>query len=262
MWVVLLGFVAGVIVVSLNAIAGLVLFGLAIVVALVLRPGQTFVLPGRVVLLTELLAAGFIGWISADLFWGFAGRRTPPPPAAVSKALAISGDSARLAGLSAAERAAIIDYASHLTFADSADADAPQDRYHGQWDRNLLDTLGSIGVLLPEVHIHRTWKRDLAFGRGRIQLKITIVPAPNHPGTVVNEDGILLHPGLTYVWVDSLVSNGRDKITARALYIPADDRLPVQRRLLHVLRGKRWNQAVARWTPGQCWDCVSSDWCH
>jgi hypothetical protein len=96
-----------------------------------------------------------------------------------------------------------------------------------------------------------------------VQLKITIVPAAGHLGTVVNDgSGILLYPGTTYVWVDSLVMAGGDSGTARALYVPVDSKLPIQRRLLHVLRGYPWNQAVARWTPAQCWDCVRSDWCH
>jgi hypothetical protein len=261
MWKMLVGLVGAGIVAFFQPVIGAVLLAVVALAALVSPPAITFAgLPGRIGLASSLLAAGATGWIGTALFWGLVGPRTPAPPAAVTASLMV--DSARLAVLSSSDRAAVIAYAGSLEFADSAEMGHPPDRYHGQWDRNLMDTLGTLGLLQPEKNIHRSWKRDLRWGAGRVQLKITIVPSSNHPGTIVSDGGISLFPGVTYVWVDSLVMTSHDSGTARALYIPGDSTLPVQRRLLHVLRGKAWNQAVARWTPAQCWDCVRYDWCH
>lgn len=263
MWKMLAGLVVAVVVSCFLPVIGIALFALVVSAALISPPKITFAsMEGRVGLASSLVAAGAIGWIGTALFWGFVGPRTPAPPAAVITSLMVSGDSARLAAISASDRAMLIAYAESLSFADSAESHHPPDKYHGQWDKNLLDTLGTVGLVQPEENIHRTWKRDLRWGAGRVQLKITIVPSTHHPGTIVADDGILLFPGTTYVWVDSLMMTGRDSGTARALYIPDNTTLPVQRKLLHVLRGNPWNQAVARWTPTQCWDCVKYDWCH
>jgi len=263
MWKMLVGLIVAGVAAFFLPVLGIVLFALVVVVALVYPPGITFAgVHGRVGLAISLLAAGAIGWLGTALCWGFVGHRTPAPAAAVTTSLMVNGDSAHLAALSSTDRAAVIAYAESLHFADSMASHHPPDRYHGQWDKNLMDTLGTIGLVQPEENIHRTWQRDLRWGAGRVQLKITIVPSLNHPKTIVSDGGIGLFPGTTYVWVDSLIMAGRDSGTARALYIPVDTTLPVQRRLLHVLRGNPWNQAVARWTPAQCWDCVRYDWCH
>jgi len=261
MWVILLGLVVGVSAAFVLPVVGLVVLAVVVLFGFFWRVGLSRAgVRGRLALGLHLVAAGTLAWIAMESCFGLIGRRTPAPSAAVVTALA--QDVTRPGALTAADRSAVIAYANGLQFADSTHGHAPPDKYHGQWDKNLLDTLGSIGLVAPEENIHRTWRRDLAWHRGRVQLRITIVSAPGHPGSAVNQDGILLYPGITYVWVDSLDMTNGDSGTARALYIPVDSTRPIQRKLLHVLRGYPWNRAVARWTPAQCWDCVKYDWCH
>lgn len=185
---------------------------------------------------------------------------TPAPPDSVRRELNVPGDMNHLAAI---RRGGVIAYAANLDYADSARNHRPPDRYHGQWDLNLLDTLGTVGLVQPEINIHRSSARDLEWASGRVQLRITIVPSARHPGTVVDLEGTRLFPGTTYVWVDSLAIVG-DSGTARALYIPLDSTRPIQRRLLQVVGTEPppWNHAVARWTPAQCWTCVKFEWCH
>jgi hypothetical protein len=210
--------------------------------------------------------------------------RTPAPSAAVHRAL--HSVNLRIA-FPLPDRDSILAYARSLTYADSATP-----AYHGQWDLNLLDTLGTMGLVEPEVHIHNTPLSDLAWENdsgGRVQLRITIAPSANHPNAVVelyssgSPDTVHLYPGTTYVWVDSMVFDGNSG-TARAVYVPVDTARPIERRLLHMLRsgGDRpgdqppWSRAVARWTPSivttqnggsmdpleHCFECATSGWCH
>jgi len=263
MWaLLLLGVVAGAVFGLVLPLIGIVLLLLVVLVALIFAPALSIVgLTGRVSLALSVIAGVAGGWFGARLGSGLIGKRTPKPSAAVVKALDV--DSAGLISLSTANRVAVIAYAESLTYADSASSHHPPDRYHGQWDKNLLDTLGNIGLVQPEENIHRNGTGDLAWGSGVVELKITIVPSPARAPAAVSYGGVSFAPGITYVWVDSLVMATRDSGTARALYIPASASYPVQRRVIKVLRGEyAWNRAVARWSPAQCFSCVKYDWCQ
>jgi hypothetical protein len=180
---------------------------------------------------------------------------TPAPPESVLAQMRVPVGQIRRGG--------VLAYARGLVFADSMDNHRPPDRFHGQWDLNLLDTLGTMGLVEPEMNIHRDRANTLGWDGGRVQLRITIKPSPQHPGTVVEQDGVMLYPGITYVWVDSMTILG-DSGVARALYIPEDSTKPIQHRVLQVLATgpPPWNHAVARWTPAQCWTCEKFGWCH
>lgn len=257
MWVIL-AFLVGVVAAFLQPVIGFVVFGLIALARMAPRPRSLGL--GASLLVVGVAACG--PRRPAPLT-GLEGPGTPAPPAAVQRALHVQGDSASLAAISAQDRRAAIDFAAGLEYADSSRNHLPPDRYHGQWDLNLLDTLGTVGLLQPQEAMHRLNGRQLGWdSTGRFELKITIVPSANHPVSEIVLDGVRLFAGVTYVWVDSMNFAG-DSGTARALYIPADSTLPIQRRLLQVLRTPiPWNHAVARWTPAQCWDCVKLGWCH
>lgn len=208
------------------------LFGVVGLVAIRLAGRGLAVLGVRrwLVLVTPLIAAGAIGC---------GGPRTPAPPAPITDPT------------DSAQRSAVLAYANSLEFAEDTN------EYHGQFDRNLVDTLGTMVIVAPQVNIHNTRKRDLR--RGRIQLKITITPRPGRPPTERYDS---LTPGVTYVWVDSLVMTTPDRGTARAVYVPEDPAVPAWWRTITLYRTPHWNQPVARWTPAQCWVCERSGWCH
>ena len=233
-WVVLpvvLGFI-GTMLAFAQSYVGIALFGVGgLAVIWFARRGLAVSGVSRwLVVVTPLIAAGGIGC---------AGPRTPAPPAPITDPT------------DPAQRSAVLEYADSLEFAEDTLV------YHGQFDRNLIDTLGTMAVVAPEVNIHNTRKRDLR--RGRIQLKITITPRPGRPPTERYDS---LTPGVTYVWVDSLVMTTPYIGTARAIYVPADSAVPTWRRTIRLYRTVHWNQPVARWTPAQCWVCEKSGWCH
>ncbi len=218
---------------------GLLAFVTGVAIWLAWRRLSLSGIAGWAVLAGPLIGIGGLGWLGAEYIFGLAGARTPAPSAAITDPM------------DSTQRAAVLDYASHLEFAEDSI------EYHGQFDQNLIDTLGTVAIVSPEKHIHRTRKSDIR--RGRIQLKITIMPRPGRPATERYDS---LTPGVTYVWVDSLVMRTRDLGTARAVYVPEDPAVPAWRRTIALYRTKRWNQAVARWSPAQCWVCEKSGWCH
>lgn len=204
--------------------------------------------------LAVLLALGAAGWLSpsVDTF-----NRTPAPPDSITNPM------------DPAQRAAVVEYARTLTFAQE---NPHEYQYHGQSDRNLLDTRGTIGTVTPEVNIHRTASEDLQ--RGRIQLRITVETLRDGMEAY---DSLGVPPGVSYVWVDSRQVMGNDSGSARAVIIPIDTRFPVRAHRVEVHRGPDLNQPVARWTPefsgepkpkprprptGQCWVCEAYGWCH
>ena len=143
--------------------------------------------------------------------------------------------------------------------------------YHGNFDRNLLDTLGTVGTVAPEVGMHRMRPADLR--RGRIQLRVRVVPRPGYlagyaPGTygrLTPTSDYLFPPGVSYVWVDSLVlyASPREDTagTARIVVIPTDSSFAVDTASVLVFSRDVANQAISRWSPAVCWDCMRSSWC-
>ncbi len=242
-WVILVvvsGLIGAAILSFVHPIVAIGLLALVTVVAIWLawrRLALTGV-TGWVVLAAPLIGIGGLAWLSAEYAFGFVGARTRAPADSITNPM------------DSAQRAAVLDYASQLDFAeDTTD-------YHGQFDQNLIDTIGTMVIVAPEENIHHTRERD--FRRGRIQLKITIIPRPGRPPTERYDS---LPPGVTYVWVDSLVMLTRARGTARAVYVPADPAVPAWRRTITFYRTKPWSHAVARWTPAQCWVCERSGWC-
>ena len=184
------------------------------------------------------------------------GRPTPPPPAPLNPR-------------NPAQRSAALAYAASLIFAEDTGA---MHVYHGQYDKNLLDTAGTYGTVAPEVGMHRMHPSDLV--AGRIQLRVTIQPGtgylagfpPGKYGRIAPGATYWFPPGVSYVWVDSLVLFGLvkgDTIgTARIVVIPADTNLAVDTASILVFgRPDPENHAIARWSPAQCWDCMRQSWC-
>jgi hypothetical protein len=184
------------------------------------------------------------------------GRPTPAPSAALTNPR------------NAAQRGAALAYGSSLIFAEDVGG---SHAYHGQFDRNLLDTLGTVGTVAPEVGMHRMRPADLQ--RGRIQLRVRIVPRPGYlagyaagtygrlsPGTLYR-----FPPGESYVWVDSLrlyaTPHGDTAGTAQIVVIPVDTSFAVDTTTVLVFRRDIANQAIARFSPAACWDCMRSSWC-
>src|SRR5512144_1178766 len=153
-----------------------------------------------------------------------------------------------------AQRGAILAYARTLEFADPTHDSTEE--YHGQWDRALVDTLGDTAIVEPEVNIHRT--DDAELQRGRIQMKIVVLVG--RPGRTPQQiyDALGVPPGISYVWVDSLVMHSPTTGIARKVVIPADTSLEVRVKRVEVYRNPHvvWSRAVARWTPFQCWSCT------
>ena len=171
-----------------------------------------------------------------------------------------------------AERATALAYADSLTFAEDT---GTSHVYHGQYDWNLLDTLGTTGTVAPEIGMHRMTSSDLGPGAGRIQLRVNIVPGTGYltgypPGKQYGRAApgapYLFPPGVSYVWVDSLIkfqpAHGDTIGTAKIVVIPVDTSLAVDTATVLVFqRPDPENHAIARWSPAQCWDCMKSSWC-
>ena len=160
-----------------------------------------------------------------------------------------------------AQRGAILAYARTLEFADPTHDSTEE--YNGQWDRALVDTLGDTAIVEPEVNIHRT--DDAELQRGLIQMKIVVLVG--RPGRTPQQiyDALGVPPGISYVWVDSLVMHSPTTGIARKVVIPADTSLEVRVKRVEVYRNPHvvWSRAVARWTPFQCWTCTRpGSWCQ
>jgi hypothetical protein len=184
------------------------------------------------------------------------GRPTPAPPDAVTNPR------------NPAQRNATLAYAASLSFAEDT---GHSHVFHGQYDRNLLDRFGTIGTVAPEIGMHRSRRADLH--RGRIQLRVHIWPAPGylagfapgHYGRLAPDSTYWFPPGISYVWVDSLVwypsPHGDTAGTAQIVVIPEDTMVAVDTASIVVFKSDPMNQAIARWSPAQCWDCMKSSWC-
>lgn len=165
-----------------------------------------------------------------------------------------------------AQRDSALAYGSRLIFAEDG-----SHRYHGNFDRNLLDTLGTVGTVAPEVGMHRMRPADLQ--RGRIQLRVRIAPRPGYlagyaPGTygrLPPDSTYRFPPGESYVWVDSLRLYSPYRAdtagTAKIVVIPVDRSFAVDTATVLVFRRDVANQAISRWSPAACWDCMRSSWC-
>ena len=183
------------------------------------------------------------------------GRKTPPPPMGLNPR-------------DTAQRAAVLAFADSLIFAE----DTMSHVYHGNSDKNLLDSLGTIGYVAPEIGMGRISASDLS--KGQIQLRVRIVPGTNYlagypAGTYGKHapDSIYrFPPGVSYVWVDSLVmyspAHGDTAGIARIVVIPRDSSYVIDAsRTVPIYKRDIANQAIARWTPATCWDCMRSSWC-
>ncbi len=247
-WVILLavvGLVVGAILAFMQPVLAIVLFALVILVTVgFARRGLAIPgINGWVVLAAPLIAAGSISWLVARLIWGLAGARTPAPPPTITDPM------------NSAQRSDVLTYARSLTFAE--DLDSTRYEYHGQYDSNLIDTLGTMVIVAPEENIHRTRRKD--FDRGRIQLRIKIIQRSGRPPTERYDS---LPPGVTYVWVDQVVMTDSRHGKIRAVFVPEDARFDVWSETIDYVKTRVWNQAVARWTPGTCWSCELTGWCH
>jgi hypothetical protein len=183
------------------------------------------------------------------------GRPTPAPPAGLNPR-------------DSAQRGAVLAFAASLIYAEDTGASHV---YHGQYDRNLLDTLGTYGLVAPEVGMHRINDDDLK--KGQIQLRVRIQPQPGYlagyaPGTygkLTPTSDYLFPPGVSYVWVDSLVRytppHGDTAGTAKIVVIPTDSSFVIATASIVVFRRDIANQAIARFSPAVCWDCMRSSWC-
>lgn len=195
-------------------------------------------------------SAAVIAWLVTGFALGTLGSRTAPPPDSIMNPL------------DPAQRGAVLAYARGLTYADTACESHTQhdaaNEYHGQCDFAIVDTLGTIAIVSPEVNIHRSHGADLR--RGRVQLRIEIRLARPDLDSLRVYESLGVPPGVSYLWVDSLTSTAEGS-TARAVVVPANGSLPARAKPVRLYHGTTWNQAVARWTPGQCWTCKGSEWC-
>lgn len=145
-----------------------------------------------------------------------------------------------------AQRTAVLAYARSLKFDDYT---------HGAYGENLLDTLGTIGRVYPEVHDGRTLRED--FPNGRIQLRVEILP--RHEGADVGFASF--PPGTSYLWIDDLSKAG-NMGTVRGIIIPVDSTLAARVVSIGLHPGVRVDVPLARWTQkGQCWTCKVTEWC-
>jgi hypothetical protein len=216
------------------------------------RPAPVPVGPVGATVLPAVIAAsgGGVAWLLSGFVFGLLGGGTPAPIAAITNPL------------DPAQRSAVLSYARSLEFADTLCTSTTQhapESYHGQCDRNLVDTLGTVAIVSPEVHAHRTGAAALRRGRIQLRVEIQVSRLDVSPQQVYDEIG--LYPGVSYLWVDSLAVRPGDSTTARAVIVPADGRFPISVRTIRVYPGETWNLAVARWTPGQCWSCMKGQWC-
>ena len=165
-----------------------------------------------------------------------------------------------------AQRGAALAYGDSLQWAEDA-----THRFHGQFDRNLLDTLGTRGTVTPEIGMHRMRPEQL--DSGRIQLRVNILPGAGYlAGYPAGRYGRLspsgeyrLPPGKSYVWVDSLTlyapPHGDTIGIAKIVVIPADTAFVIDTATVQLFGRTPFNQAVARWSPAVCWDCMRQSWC-
>ena len=165
-----------------------------------------------------------------------------------------------------AQRGAAIAYGDSLAWAfDSTH------KYHGQFDRNLLDTQGTYGTITPEVGMHRLKRQQL--DSGRIQLRIEITPGAGYlNGYAAGSYGRLggtgeyrFPPGKSYVWVDQLTIYGAPHAdtlgSAKIVVIPVDTTYGIDTTTVWMYTRAPFNEAVARWSPAMCWDCMRQSWC-
>jgi hypothetical protein len=226
-------------------------------------------LASRLTVLVPAIAAVGVGLLWTKLHFGLAGDRTPAPPASIP----CTPDTG--------QRNAVLAYARTLQFAEYIDSSDvyPTDPlgkhergrdpyhghggpYHGQWDKDLVDTFGDVVILEPEVNIHRSRASDLRCGR--IQMRMRLRVGQNGRGPVQIYDSLKVPPGVSYLWVDSFqLINSDSGGTAREVIFPVDPGLPVRIEKVWVYPNGNtiWNRAVARWTPSKCWSCPSSYWC-
>lgn len=165
-----------------------------------------------------------------------------------------------------AQRSAALAYGDSLEWAEDS-----THKFHGQFDRNLLDTLGTRGTVTPEIGMHRLRREQL--DSGRIQLRINIQPGAGYlagyvPGTYGRLGGTgeyRMPPGKSYVWVDHVTVYGAphaDTIgTAKIVVIPADTTFAIDTTTVQLFARDPFNEAVARWSPAICWDCMRQSWC-
>lgn len=244
--------VVGVILLFIEPLAAIVVFVVLLGVAVWLtrpRPSPMGLEPWTALVVTAGSAAG-IAWLLTRFALGTLGSRTDPPPESVTNPL------------DPAQRGAVLAYARGLTYADTVCESHTQhdsaNEYHGQCDFAIVDTLGTIAIVSPEVNIHRSHGADLR--RGRVQLRIEIRLARPDLDSLRVYESLGVPPGVSYLWVDSLTSTAEGS-TARAVVVPANGSLPARAKPVRLYQGTTWNQAVARWTPGQCWTCKGSEWC-
>ena len=147
-----------------------------------------------------------------------------------------------------AQRSAVLAYARSLKFDDYT---------HGAYGENLLDTLGTVGRIYPEVHSDRTLRER--FPHGRIYVRVEIAPGRKNSSVGYRS----FPPGTSYVWVDDLSDVG-DSGTVRGIIIPADPMLPTTVVAIQVHPGVRVDVPLARWTDkSQCWSCTKpGSWCQ
>jgi hypothetical protein len=184
------------------------------------------------------------------------GRKTPAPPVALTNPR------------NPAQRDAALAYAASLIWAEDT---GMMHVYHGQYDANLIDTLGTFGTVAPEIGMHRAKSGDLH--SGQMQLRVRIQPRPGYLagyppgkyGRIAPGAPYLFPSGISYVWVDSLHLYGQAKGdtagTAKIVVIPADTTLAVDTASVLVFTRDVLNQAVARFSPAVCWDCMVHQWC-
>jgi len=183
------------------------------------------------------------------------GRPTPAPPAGLNPR-------------DSTQRGAVLAFAASLIFAEDTGGSYV---YHGQYDKNLLDTLGTLGWVAPEVGMHRIRADDLE--KGQIQLRVRIQAAPGYLagypagtyGRLAPDSQYRFPPGVSYVWVDSLVgytpAHADTAGYAKIVVIPADSSFVIATETVWVFRRAILNQAIARWSPAACWDCMRESWC-
>ena len=266
---VLLG-VIGAIAAYFAPMFGLVLLALVVVsgIALVKSGAALTGLASRLTVLVPAIAAVGVGLLWTMLHFGLAGARTPAPPASIS----CTPDTS--------QRKAVLAYARTLQFAEYIDSTDvyPTDtlgeyqrgpdpyhghggKYHGQWDKDLVDTLGDVVILEPEVNIHRSRASDLRCGRIQMRMRLRVGQKGREPMQIY--ESLRVPPGVSYLWVDSLQLTNSDSGTARGVIFPVDPGLPARIEKVRVYRNGStiWNRAVARWTPAKCWSCPASYWC-
>lgn len=192
-------------------------------------------------------ASGILGIVWAGGF-GAAGAGTPAPPTSITDPRT-----------QVAEARA---YARSLDF----------DTSHAAWDQQWLTVKDSAGNrisgplarILPERRSHLNYRsnlRGIGRGKGRVVARIWVQPDYRDPDGNAGYAPLHLPPGLSYVWIDSLVGDS----AARALIIPDDEQYAVGDNRVtfrtHLLSQFFGNRAWARWTHDPQ-DEHAWDWCE